>query len=228
MHSFWRLLFNINHHLYLNLSTYQTHGVLGFWGVHISIGSAKDQNKMKIKISIDDGTMNVASDALKFSLHATLTFLSQLASDGSAVDRGHRHSDGRSIVQIWMSFPARPSPAASLSSAPSSSAVPSPTAAASSSVARTSSSAPSASTARTEPSAPSALSAPCSLAGRGSAQAVAEAGVRLSSRVCLLKGPYAGRPGKVNVSSGKFLSVVLDDGTFVSMVPRTHARLHEG
>ena len=78
--------------------------------VHISIGAANDQNK----ICNDDGTINVASDALKFWLHATLTFLSQLASAGSAVDRGHRHSDGRYIVKIWMPFPARSSPAAFL------------------------------------------------------------------------------------------------------------------
>ena len=40
--------------------------------VHISSGSAKDKGKTKIKISIDDGTVNIASGALSFSLQSTV------------------------------------------------------------------------------------------------------------------------------------------------------------
>ena len=71
--------------------------------IYTYLGSAKDNGKLKVKITINESSVNSASDGLRLSVQSTLAFLGQLAAGVSAVDRGHRHSDGLSVLQLWIS-----------------------------------------------------------------------------------------------------------------------------
>jgi len=66
-----------------------------------TIGSAMDKSKIKIKVVLkplaNDGTDGPCGD-----LRHTLDFIRNLALNGVAMDRGHRHSDGTAVVNIWI------------------------------------------------------------------------------------------------------------------------------
>ena len=71
--------------------------------LHVAFGQAKDSGKFKIKVvlsSMKDGRVdNVAACGAL----ALLEFISSLAKVYCVVDRGHKHSDGSSVVQLWFS-----------------------------------------------------------------------------------------------------------------------------
>ena len=151
-------------------------------------------NKFKVKCIVKSADV-IASPFLVASSLAALEVVKTLAQGKCVVDRGHVHSDGSYEACFWISERAVSSAQPSADKAASLSAVPtSPSA-----VPTSSSAVPTASSA--VPTASSAV--PTSSATATHAQ--------LGSRVCLIKGPHAGSTGTVTVSSGKLLSIVLDD-----------------
>ena len=68
----------------------------------ISIGEAQDIGKLKIKITVEPPTSGSISAAVSLGLQCTLTSLRPLISQNVSTDRGHKHSDGRSIISIWV------------------------------------------------------------------------------------------------------------------------------
>eukprot|EP00928_Gymnodinium_smaydae_P069680 TRINITY_DN5331_c0_g1_i1.p1 TRINITY_DN5331_c0_g1~~TRINITY_DN5331_c0_g1_i1.p1 ORF type:complete len:388 (-),score=18.61 TRINITY_DN5331_c0_g1_i1:130-1224(-) len=68
---------------------------------HLSIGAAKDGNKLKIKICMQP-SYNMQPVVRDYQLTVVQHIRDLLASGFVAMDRGHKHSDGMSEVSIWL------------------------------------------------------------------------------------------------------------------------------
>ena len=71
---------------------------------HISIGSARDGNKYKIKISLEPADAGVIDPAVLFAVTKILGTVRDMVQHGVATDRGHKHSSGHSEICIWVSL----------------------------------------------------------------------------------------------------------------------------
>lgn len=75
---------------------------------HFSLGEGKDQDNFKLKVALRPQGAGVTSPAVRRALLGQLDAICSFASDCIAVDRGHAHSGGDSVVQVWLR--ARPAP----------------------------------------------------------------------------------------------------------------------
>ena len=73
--------------------------------IHISIGSALDPTKLKVKVTACPRApgSTTPAPAVVDSVSAVLSAIGVLSNTMVATDRGHRHSDGTSVVAIWLS-----------------------------------------------------------------------------------------------------------------------------
>ena len=71
---------------------------------HVSFGEARDADKLKIKIILyplfKDHTVE---PFVAIALCNTLTVIGSTLANSVAMDRGHRHSSGVSVVNTWIS-----------------------------------------------------------------------------------------------------------------------------
>jgi len=77
---------------------------------HISIGAARDQGKTKVKLTLQPPgeAANMYANMNVNALSSAIDFIQQLVANRVAVDRGHTHSDGVSVVEVWVSEPSAP------------------------------------------------------------------------------------------------------------------------
>ena len=73
---------------------------------HITIGGAGDEGKMKVRIVLHAATEGQIDQAAKFGVHSALSLVRNFVAAYSAMDRGHKHSNGMSEIAIWITVPA--------------------------------------------------------------------------------------------------------------------------
>ena len=71
--------------------------------VRIHMGQAADSRKFKIKVFITPLHQGALDAPVQAALAATLRHLRVQVQQGLSVDRGHKHTDGHSKVNIWVS-----------------------------------------------------------------------------------------------------------------------------
>ena len=76
-------------------------------GGFISIGESADASKMKIKITLRPASDAALSESVSLGLQSSLAALRSLVVSHVATDRGHKHSDGSSVISIWIAFAPR-------------------------------------------------------------------------------------------------------------------------
>ena len=69
-------------------------------------GEAKNAAKLKIAVSLEPASSGSISAPVLSGLLASLAVVRDLVINGVAVNRGHKHSNGRAITCIWISSPA--------------------------------------------------------------------------------------------------------------------------
>ena len=69
---------------------------------HIVVGQALDCNKLKIKVVLEPPSSGAISPCTCFGVKSVLTWVRELLKDCVAMDRGHKHSSGRSEIAIWL------------------------------------------------------------------------------------------------------------------------------
>ena len=75
---------------------------------HVVVGQARDPSKVKFRIVLQPPGMGAVDDFAKQVLLHTMQQLRVMVLRHSAVDRGHKFSDGRTEVGLWISqVPAR-------------------------------------------------------------------------------------------------------------------------
>ena len=67
---------------------------------HIVVGQALDCNKLKIKVVLEPPSSGAISPCTCFGVKSVLTWVRELLKDCVAMDRGHKHSSGRSEIAI--------------------------------------------------------------------------------------------------------------------------------
>eukprot|EP00928_Gymnodinium_smaydae_P100244 TRINITY_DN9791_c0_g1_i1.p1 TRINITY_DN9791_c0_g1~~TRINITY_DN9791_c0_g1_i1.p1 ORF type:complete len:382 (-),score=24.17 TRINITY_DN9791_c0_g1_i1:155-1240(-) len=74
------------------------------WGrvAHLSVGRAADQSKIKIKVTLHPASTNTCDVFCAEAVVAFLSAIRPLLCNNIAVDRGHRHSDGTSVISFWI------------------------------------------------------------------------------------------------------------------------------
>ena len=72
--------------------------------MHVVVGQALDSSKTKIKVVLDPPSSGTLGPFTAEAIIATLRLIRNWAIDGSAMDRGHKHSNGQSFVHIWLSI----------------------------------------------------------------------------------------------------------------------------
>ena len=70
----------------------------------MAFGQAKDNGKFKVKVVASPLDSGVADATATCGALAVIEFLRNLSTRFVVVDRGHRHSDGSSVVQLWFSL----------------------------------------------------------------------------------------------------------------------------
>ena len=70
--------------------------------MHIVAGQAQDPTKMKLRIVLHDPADGMISEFVRGSLLLQLDLIRKLVADNSAMDRGHKHSNGISEISIWI------------------------------------------------------------------------------------------------------------------------------
>eukprot|EP00747_Dinoflagellata_sp_TGD_P183550 gnl/TRDRNA2_/TRDRNA2_38496_c0_seq1.p1 gnl/TRDRNA2_/TRDRNA2_38496_c0~~gnl/TRDRNA2_/TRDRNA2_38496_c0_seq1.p1 ORF type:complete len:270 (-),score=5.56 gnl/TRDRNA2_/TRDRNA2_38496_c0_seq1:244-1053(-) len=72
----------------------------------LSIGAAHDRHKVKLHVTLEPPGNGAIDPIICTTLTATLREIRALAISEVAVDRGHRYSDGTSVIAIWMHRPS--------------------------------------------------------------------------------------------------------------------------
>ena len=70
--------------------------------VHVTIGRARDSNKIKVKVILDDPRSGAMDDLAAFAVRSIIHTVREWVTSNVAVDRGHKHSSGKSEVGIWI------------------------------------------------------------------------------------------------------------------------------
>ena len=70
--------------------------------LHMSIGAARDEGKLKVKFTLAPPSQGRYDPVVANSLNLVIQRLRGMAQEFEAMDRGHRHSDGTSVVSVWM------------------------------------------------------------------------------------------------------------------------------
>ena len=70
--------------------------------LHISLGAARDEGKLKVRFTLAPPSQGRHDLIVADSLNLVMQRLRGMAQEYEAMDCGHRHSDGTSIVSVWM------------------------------------------------------------------------------------------------------------------------------
>ncbi len=68
----------------------------------LSVGEALDRDRLKVKVTLLPACDGQISEVMFFSLTAQLMSVRSWVLSNIAVDKGHRHSSGRSDISIWI------------------------------------------------------------------------------------------------------------------------------
>ena len=71
---------------------------------HISFGEARDAKKLKVKIVLEPACEEPPSQIVRLGLNTSILAIRGLAQKHVSVDRGHKHSSGKTEINVWISF----------------------------------------------------------------------------------------------------------------------------
>ena len=73
--------------------------------IHCSLGHAADASKFKVKITLAAATDGPSPVIVSECVLSMLNHIRTMLTSHPCCDRGHKHSDGKSVISIWISSP---------------------------------------------------------------------------------------------------------------------------